>query len=250
MTLEAVWAPENLERASSSQQLRRTLNRIYQQIPQTTCRQRAHCCRDCPPMYYVEYVNVLQTLQKRTPQLYLSVTRRALDYFFFYLVDPSISCPFLSQRQCVIYAQRPRICRVYGLYEQGEDLAAGTRRLGEQIAIKQRVLAEVYAVHGIRITPRPPLPFCPHVRGRNGNDVSLSRKVRRESKQQVRQLECKQIGVPATDSGQTFVPFATHFAYSLFGATGAQSLQISVLRTYQADREAARAQVRSLLQDR
>jgi Fe-S-cluster containining protein len=247
MALEALWAPEHLDRVLATPDLFRRLGRIYRQIPQTTCRQRAYCCRDCPPVYLVEFANMLQAVQEAGAEEYIRLVHRSLEYFFFSAVEPALRCPFLSEQQCIIYGRRPRLCRVFGLYDQDEDLVEGARRLEEQVAARQQVLTQTYAVHGVKVSLRPPLPLCPYVRSQNGKGISLSRKARAASRQQVLQMESKVVGTQAGTTGQTFLPFTTHLAFFLFGPSRAQSLQIGVLQTYQRDREAARAQVHSLL---
>ncbi len=248
MVLEELWAPENLDRVLESPHLLRNLNRIYERIPQTSCRQCGRCCCDSPPVHFIEYVNIYRHVREALPERYLDIARRSLEYFFFSIVDPALPCLFLSDQRCLVYSKRPRVCRIYGLHDPGEDLVESSRQLKEEVASRQRVLTEAYAAYGITAIPRHPFPLCPYVRSRGVAEVKLSRAAKRAIMQQILQLEARAVNSRVRAKGQTFLPFTTHFAYSLFGPTEAQSLQIAILQVYERDPDAAWEQVRSLLQ--
>lgn len=247
MSAASLWAPENLEQALNSAGLNRRLDRVYSRIPQTVCRRRAKCCRDSPPVFFIEYANMYRCIREVLRPRYQDLAHRCLEYFFFSPADPTLCCPFLDERQCLVYNSRPRVCRAYGLYPQGEDLVEAFRHLRERVAARREFLAQAYGAYGIETAPREPLPFCPYVRSAHGGTVSFSRETRAATKEQLLQLEARATGGGACAERQTFLPFTTHFAYSLFGPTEARSLQIALLRAYQQDPVGARTQVYSLL---
>ena len=89
------------------------LQTIYDTIPQTECKKRNFCCQaGCPPLYFIEFINILDYIKKNISIDSLStIVCQCIDnYFSEEIIKP---CPLFNDG-CFIYDVRPINCRFYG----------------------------------------------------------------------------------------------------------------------------------------
>lgn len=97
----------------------------HEELPETTCKQRACCCKaGCPNMYYSEYLNMRTNLDAMAPDESVDLLVKCVRQ---YLVGQTVEkdgkksinqkpCVFLGRdNNCQVYAVRPMKCRTYGL---------------------------------------------------------------------------------------------------------------------------------------
>ncbi len=110
--------PDLRELIFNSQGQRQDLRNIYSQLPDTSCQRRALCCSLLPEMSLLEALEVLDQIRRFPPARRRELTQKISRYFF---INPAeiIGCPFLEDRDCLIYPSRFFGCRAYGLWSQG-----------------------------------------------------------------------------------------------------------------------------------
>jgi Fe-S-cluster containining protein len=101
-----------------SQEQRQGLQNIYSQLPDTSCRRRTHCCSLLPELSLLEALEALDQLRKFPPVRRRALTQKIVHYFFINPVEIT-GCPFLEDRDCLIYPSRFFGCRAYGLWSKG-----------------------------------------------------------------------------------------------------------------------------------
>ena len=119
---------ENIDEKKLKNILRTLKNKVYNANPKTVCincpgkkEVTADCCRiDNPPMYYVEFMNIIDYISTRMSQLELKELSYRC-YVAFFNDEPTIQCVFLSGKSdCAIYKARPQNCRNYGIVAPDE----------------------------------------------------------------------------------------------------------------------------------
>jgi Fe-S-cluster containining protein len=96
---------------------RQQLLEIYGRLPQTRCRRQAYCCALLPEMTLLEGLQILKKMEEMSVSQRTNLTKGIIQYFF---INPAkiTSCPFLRDRECLIYPSRPFGCRAYGLWSE------------------------------------------------------------------------------------------------------------------------------------
>ena len=102
---------------NSSAPFRPQLEEIYTQLPATVCRRRTHCCSLLPEMTLLEALQAIAYLVRLPEDLRKDLLERILLYFFLNPVEIR-TCPFLQDRDCLIYRVRFFGCRAYGLWSK------------------------------------------------------------------------------------------------------------------------------------
>ena len=111
-------APADLKQSLiDSQSQRRELAAIYSRLPQTHCRSQALCCSLLPEMTLLEALQVLEKISEMPASQRIDLTYRITRYFFLNPIEIT-ACPFLVDRACLIYSDRPFGCRAYGLWSK------------------------------------------------------------------------------------------------------------------------------------
>ncbi len=110
--------PDLKELIFNSQGQRQGLKNLYSQLPDTSCQRRALCCSLLPELSLLEALEALDQLRKFPPARRRELTQKIIRYFF---INPAeiTGCPFLEDRDCLIYPSRFFGCRAYGLWSKG-----------------------------------------------------------------------------------------------------------------------------------
>jgi Fe-S-cluster containining protein len=106
------------ELINSSAASRLQLEEVYTQLPATVCRRRTLCCSLLPEMTLLEALQAIAHLAHFPEKLRKDLQARILLYFFLNPVEIR-TCPFLQDRECLIYQDRFFGCRAYGLWSKG-----------------------------------------------------------------------------------------------------------------------------------
>jgi hypothetical protein len=117
------------ELVDTSSPLRRELKTIYDLLPATKCQRQGQCCALLPEMTFLEALQAMSAIESWPPADRTKIIRKMVRYFFCNAVEIN-SCPFLSGKDCLIYADRFFGCRAYGLWSRGyyQDLADQNRQ--------------------------------------------------------------------------------------------------------------------------
>lgn len=128
---------EELTETAAREKVRRRLDKIYAQIPQTTCQRQAACCFACAHVYEVEFINILAFLKQLPELTRRKITKNTFAYELLNLVTLDYKCPFLENKECLIYQVRPAQCRLYGLYpdEEYKNFQKQSLEANERVAI-------------------------------------------------------------------------------------------------------------------
>ena len=150
---------------NSSAPFRPQLEEIYTQLPATVCRRRTHCCSLLPEMTLLEALQAIAYLVRLPEDLRKDLLERILLYFFLNPVEIR-TCPFLQDRDCLIYRVRFFGCRAYGLWSKDyyEEWSRENRRSKDPLQQEWKKLgvslpAEVshfQVPYCTRVKPEPP----------------------------------------------------------------------------------------------
>jgi Fe-S-cluster containining protein len=102
----------------NSQGQRQGLKHLYSQLPDTSCQRRTLCCSLLPELSLIEALEALEQLRKFPPVRRRELTQKIIRYFFINPLEIT-GCPFLEDRDCLIYPTRFFGCRAYGLWSKG-----------------------------------------------------------------------------------------------------------------------------------
>ena len=101
---------------NSTQQFQE-LQDIYKKIPATNCKRRASCCSNLSEMTLIEALSVIQQIINMSTDRRVMLTKKIIKYSFLNPVE-LIKCPFLIDKDCLIYQYRSFGCRAYGLWSK------------------------------------------------------------------------------------------------------------------------------------
>jgi Fe-S-cluster containining protein len=109
--------PDLRELIFNSQGQRQDLKNIYSQLPDTSCQRRTFCCSLLPELSLLEALETLDRLRQFPPTRRRELSQKIIRYFF---INPAeiTGCPFLENRDCLIYPSRFFGCRAYGLWSK------------------------------------------------------------------------------------------------------------------------------------
>ncbi len=123
------------------------LRKLYGEIPGTTCARCGECCFESPCISFVEFAYICDMIRRRhLEKKHPNLLHAILGYVWKDLILEGTYCPFLSERECVIYDFRPFHCRIWGL-RSPEDVDESRQRAGEYMEAMQKQ----YATMGISI---------------------------------------------------------------------------------------------------
>lgn len=127
----------NLLEKAEAEKVSRRLQNIYNQIPQTSCNRCADCCFASAHVYEIEFINILSALKLLPELTRRKVVKNIFAYELLNLVTLDYKCPFLDNKNCLIYDRRPAQCRLFGLYpdEEYKKLKQDSLEANERIAI-------------------------------------------------------------------------------------------------------------------
>lgn len=202
------------------------LERIYGQIPDTTCEQCATCCTVPPPGYFIEYLNFYRYMKDNLKEEHADILRRMTQYYFLELVDINTRCPFWSEEnKCLVYPVRTLSCRAYGLMnKKGKEQSDGAMER----------LAQVYREkHGIEL-PKEIVEFrlpsgCEKVkitggpRPKKGHIEKLITDVAK--------LETEILPDEFVEHERSLMPFATYLATTVLGE-GTRARRLKIMKEY------------------
>ena len=119
-------------RPGLSEEIRRTLYRLYSWVPATVCENCGACCEltdeemrsgwfTMAPLYVVEYINICDFISS-------NLDRASRERLFGVRIERPKLCPFRDKRtaRCIIYPVRPFVCRAYGVLNE-EWIERGVR---------------------------------------------------------------------------------------------------------------------------
>jgi Fe-S-cluster containining protein len=137
------------------------LRETYALVPASHCRRKALCCTLLPEISLVEALAAIQCLSEMNPTTRLRLIRGLVRYFFLNSVRIT-SCPFLADRNCLIYQDRFFGCRAYGLW---------SKYYYDKLAVRSQQMKwynqEQWQNLGISLPQEVvdfQVPYCPHVK--------------------------------------------------------------------------------------
>lgn len=139
---------------------RQELKKLYEQLPVTRCRRRAHCCSLLPEITLIEALSIIEWLHNLSYDMRMHISRKIVGYFFLNPVE-IIKCPFLDGKECLIYQERFFGCRAYGLWsrEYYENLAGRNRQAKTYIRMQWEKMGVSLPQEVVEFQ----VPYCPHV---------------------------------------------------------------------------------------
>ncbi|MEW5723742.1 MAG: hypothetical protein AB1896_11585 [Thermodesulfobacteriota bacterium] len=141
----------------------------FEELPPTTCARKTECCALLPRMSLAEACLVWEKLEALPGEALLRVSLRLVQYYYLNAVR-IMGCPFMEEKDCLVYTGRPFVCRAYGLWSPAEY-----RRQSRTAREDGKRMEKAWADLGIRL-PRdvtgPGPPYCREVRLASGASVS------------------------------------------------------------------------------
>ena len=149
------------------------LKELHNSIPKTTCKQLNVCCKSgCPPMYFVEFIYILDFIKKNIRKDVLTnIVCQCIDNFFS--DDVIKPCP-LFNKGCLVYDDRPINCRLYGQIPEEEYKERQSRESSEFVMSAAEIMQKMNLS---KIEDVPLFHQCPHVKpvDGSGQEVTLER---------------------------------------------------------------------------
>lgn len=134
------------------------LERLYDGLPQGQCGGCTACCRESVPTFFIEFINILQALQKDTA-LYERLWPKVIDFYFTELTEKK-GCPFLSEEgRCEIYAVRPLPCRLFG-FSSYEDYGSNLKAVEKSNRDVKKYYRNAYGIELPDAVVEYKVPFC------------------------------------------------------------------------------------------
>ncbi len=93
------------------------LEQTFMLIPETSCERKAQCCSILPEITLIEAISVIYWIRGLTEERRKELLRKIVYYFMMNPVE-IIMCPFLNNKECMIYSRRFFGCRAYGLWSE------------------------------------------------------------------------------------------------------------------------------------
>lgn len=131
----------------------------YGDLPETTCKHRACCCKaGCPNMYFSEYMNIRDNhISKMNKEDRLDLLVQCVRYYLMPQYEEAEGkktavpkpCLLLDGEMCSVYQHRPLKCRTYGLVPAD---------------MHRKVVAAVAKENGIPAEDIPLCVQCPFVK--------------------------------------------------------------------------------------
>jgi len=147
------------------------------------------------------------------------------------LVTLDVKCPFLEEKECVLYERRPLQCREFGLYPADEykKMVEDSRHENEQLAI-------YYARHERVLLSQEVMEYdieqCDNNKDENGNRFVLGKSEREHFHSQV--FELGEEVLPDEWASPDPATFSTQFSQLFFGSDEFQDLKLKVIKEYQS----------------
>ena len=213
------------------ERISRRLDRIYQQVPANRCQQCAKCCFNGAQVHPIEFLNIYDYILQMPELNRARIAKKLIEYELLHMATLAINCPFLDDKECLIYDCRPLQCRIFGLFptEDLEERRKESRGANEKLAMyyarKHRVLlpAEVMA-HDIE--------QCLNNIGEGGQAVVVGKGERQHLHGQIYSLG-EQI-LPEEWISPDEVGFASQYAELFFEADDLEELKVTVIKEYQS----------------
>lgn len=202
-----------------------TLSAIHSEVPPSACHRQALCCRESPPIYFVEFLNLYRSLMMHFRQEQVVVQERSVRYAFLDLCDPAICCPLLEGNRCLLYEARGLRCRLWGHHSRvlyNRHISAAKKTMTKT--------AKLMAQYGMEI-PEEILAFHPpycRVMVRNSAYLTDEDAVRLEAR--LRILECRFLQM--RDPEDRRVDFARQLYRTFFGLKDYGTTRVRVMREY------------------
>jgi Fe-S-cluster containining protein len=137
--------PDLKELIFNSQGQRQGLKSIYSQLPDTSCQRRTLCCSLLPELSLVEALEALEELRKFPPARRRDLTQKIIRYFFINPLEIA-GCPFLEDRDCLIYPSRFFGCRAYGLWSKGHY-----QQIAHQSRLTKKNVVQLWKTLGVSL---------------------------------------------------------------------------------------------------
>lgn len=202
------------------------LQKIYDQLPETTCNNCASCCSwGSPPAFFIEYLNLYEYIRKQKEHWHDYLVK-STEYYFLDLVDVSQKCPFLgADNKCRIYSVRPLSCRTYGLLNK-EDFEQSYPSQGLKPIAKR--LWEEYQIKVPDEIANKKMEWCPNVKNSTGK--YLKRKQLAGLISALVDLEARFFPLEVIEQERTLIPYPNHLISTVLG-------QGSISRKYKIMKE-------------
>ncbi len=128
------------------------LSGILDRLPPTTCQRQAACCALLPEMTLTEACRLYDFLERLPRERREQLNLKTIEYYFLNPVRV-MGCPFLENKNCLVYDVRPFGCRAYGLWSPW-----GYRSRSEAGIPAKRQVDKAWAAIGVRL-PRQVVNF-------------------------------------------------------------------------------------------
>lgn len=209
----------------------RRLAHIYQQVPANNCQRCADCCFSCAQVHPIEFLNIYDLILT-LPELTRSrLAKRLVECELLNVTTLEYKCPFLEEKDCLVYERRPLQCRVVGLYPKEEY-----KRMVDESRDKNVQLAMYYARNERILLPQEVMEYdieqCTNNVDEKGNAVVIGKSERQHMHAQVYSLAESTLEDEWISVDQT--SFSTQFASLFFSSDELQQLRVKVIKEYQS----------------
>lgn len=120
--------------------IRRQLDFIYRRIPTNKCERCADCCFASAQVHISEFISLYSYVQELDEEIQKKIASRAVRYELMNLVTLDNKCPFLEEKECLVYEVMPMHCRFFSFYPDLEY-----SELREESLKQNTALAQYYA---------------------------------------------------------------------------------------------------------
>lgn len=134
------------------------LQEIYDTIPGGDCTGCTKCCMETVTAFYIEFLNVLDYINKQE-NLLEKLMSRIEEHYFTELYSKKM-CPFLNEnRRCDIYSVRPLVCRLFG-YKSRDEHNENFEKVLDMNAEAKEYFLEEYNIELPKAVTDYKIEFC------------------------------------------------------------------------------------------
>lgn len=203
----------------------RELQRTYNLLPATQCCRNTHCCAMLPEMTLLEALDAVQLLVNQSSRVRQQLINNIVSYFFINPVEIT-ACPFLSDRDCLIYHNRFFGCRAYGLWSPDyyDSLASRNRQAKEAVQQQWRELGVSLPQQLVDFQ----VPYCRHVD--IDGDGTIDDQGLDQVADTIESLSAQFIDWNRVFNQNYFADLSFLITSLIFGVTGAVQIKFTVVR--------------------
>lgn len=215
----------------AEEKIARRLGYVYEQIPANNCQRCGDCCFNCASVHPIEFLNIFDFLQTLPELTQLRLAKQLVRYEVLNLTTLQNKCPFLEEKNCLVYERRPLQCRLFGLYTKDEY-----RQLVAKSLYENEKLAMYYARFKRVALPKEVMTYdieqCENNADEKGNLTVVTEAEREHLHKQI--FELGQQTLPTEWQSPDLIRFSYQYSLLFFSEEELEDLKVRAIKEFQS----------------